>query len=244
MIGKTVGSYTITATLGEGGMGTVYRATDTRLGREVAIKFSGEKFSERFDREARAIAALNHSNICTLYDVGPDYLVMELIEGEAPKGPMPVAQVLDIARQIADALKAAHEKGIVHRDLKPANIRITPDGKVKVLDFGLARLDNPSQTSMENSPTLMSVGTTQAGLILGTAAYMSPEQARGKAPSQGPYASVDQWRRTAALAARRQGALFRRPRRRHDGSRNKTGFHVQRRNPTPVVPYPRRGHRL
>src|SRR5262245_37405879 len=160
MIGKTVGSYRITSKLGEGGMGAVYRATDTRLGRDVAIKFSAEKFSERFEREARAIAALNHPNICTLYDVGPDYLVMELVEGEAPKGPMPLEQALDIARQIADALKAAHEKGIVHRDLKPDNLRITPEGKVKVLDFGLARLggaaqDPPADSASHDSPTLV-----------------------------------------------------------------------------------------
>jgi|KBSSwiStaDraftv2_1062776.scaffolds.fasta_scaffold05199_4 Tol biopolymer transport system component/tRNA A-37 threonylcarbamoyl transferase component Bud32 len=184
MIGKTVGSYKISSKLGEGGMGAVYRATDTRLGRDVAIKFSAEKFSERFEREARAIAALNHPNICTLYDVGPDYLVMELVEGEAPKGPMPLAQALDIGRQIADALKAAHEKGIIHRDLKPDNLRITPEGKVKVLDFGLARMGNASQDSStdsaHNSPTLMSAAATQAGIILGTASYMSPEQARGK----------------------------------------------------------------
>src|SRR5688572_1698359 len=180
MIGTTVGSYKITDKLGEGGMGTVYRATDTRLGREVAIKFSAEKFSERFEREARAIAALNHPNICTLYDVGPDYLVMELVEGEAPKGPMPLDQLLDVARQISDALKAAHEKGIVHRDLKPANLRITPEGKIKVLDFGLARLGNPPQEGSQNSPTLLSIAATQAGMIFGTASYMSPEQARGK----------------------------------------------------------------
>jgi len=184
MIGKTVGSYRITSKLGEGGMGSVYRATDTRLGRDVAIKFSAERFSERFEREARAIAALNHPNICTLYDVGPDYLVMELVEGEAPKGPMPLAQALDIGRQIADALKAAHEKGIIHRDLKPENLRITPEGKVKVLDFGLARLgsapqDSPAE-SAHDSPTLVSIAATQAGIILGTASYMSPEQARGK----------------------------------------------------------------
>ncbi|HET9218771.1 MAG TPA: protein kinase, partial [Terriglobia bacterium] len=180
MIGTTVGSYKITDKLGEGGMGTVYRATDTRLGREVAIKFSAERFSERFEREARAIAALNHPNICTLYDVGPDYLVMELVEGEAPKGPMPLDQLLDIARQIADALKAAHEKGIVHRDLKPANLRITPEGKIKVLDFGLARLGNPPQEGSQDSPTMLSIAATQAGMIFGTASYMSPEQARGK----------------------------------------------------------------
>src|SRR5688572_1187609 len=184
MIGKTVGSYKITSKLGEGGVGAVYRATDTRLGRDVAVKFSAERFSERFEREARAIAALNHPNIGTLYDVGPDYLVMELVEGEAPKGPMPLPQALEIARQVADALKAAHEKGIIHRDLKPDNLRITPEGKVKVLDFGLARMDSGPQDSAaeskHNSPTLMSVAATQAGLILGTAAYMSPEQARGK----------------------------------------------------------------
>jgi Tol biopolymer transport system component/predicted Ser/Thr protein kinase len=184
MIGKTVGSYRITSKLGEGGMGAVYRATDTRLGRDVAIKFSAERFTERFEREARAIAALNHPNICTLYDVGPDYLVMELVEGEAPKGPMPLAQALEIARQIADALKAAHEKGIIHRDLKPDNLRITPEGNVKVLDFGLARLGGAPQDSTadsgHDSPTLVSLAATQAGIILGTAAYMSPEQARGK----------------------------------------------------------------
>lgn len=161
-------------------MGAVYRATDTRLGREVAVKFSTEKFSERFEREARAIAALNHPNVCTLYDVGPDYLVMELVEGEAPKGPMPLQQALDVARQVADALKAAHEKGITHRDLKPANLRMTPEGKVKVLDFGLARIGTDSLDSPQNSPTLVSIAATQAGMILGTASYMSPEQARGK----------------------------------------------------------------
>jgi len=180
MIDTTVGNYKITSKLGEGGMGTVYRATDTRLGRDVAIKFSAEKFSERFEREARAIAALNHPNVCTLYDVGPDYLVMELVEGEEPKGPMPLAQVLDIGRQIAEALKAAHEKGITHRDLKPANLRLTPEGKVKVLDFGLARLSNAPQDRPQDSPTLVSIAATQAGMILGTASYMSPEQARGK----------------------------------------------------------------
>jgi eukaryotic-like serine/threonine-protein kinase len=183
MIGKTVGSYRITSKLGEGGMGTVYRASDTRLGRDVAIKFSSEKFSERFEREARAIAALNHPNICTLYDVGPDYLVMELVEGEAPKGPMPLAQALDVARQVADALKVAHERGIIHRDLKPDNLRLTPEGKVKVLDFGLARMagiQDSAAESVHNSPTLVSVAATQAGIILGTASYMSPEQARGK----------------------------------------------------------------
>ena len=121
-------------------MGEVYRARDTRLGRDVAIKISKEQFTERFEREARAIAALNHPNICQLYDVGPNYLVMELVEGETLQGPLPLDAALDYARQIAEALEAAHEKGIIHRDLKPANIKITPQGVVKVLDFGLASI--------------------------------------------------------------------------------------------------------
>ena len=123
-IGTRLGPYEITAQIGAGGMGEVYRARDSRIGREVAIKVSAEQFSERSEREARAVAALNHPNVCTLHDVGPNYLVMELVEGEAPKGPLPFQTALDYARQIADALDAAHEKGIVHRDLKPANIKI------------------------------------------------------------------------------------------------------------------------
>src|SRR5579863_1266516 len=161
-------------------MGEVYRARDPRLGRDVAIKVSAERFSERFDREARAVAALNHPNICAIYDVGPNYLVMEYIEGEAPKGPSPLEEALRIARQIVDALEEAHSKGIVHRDLKPANIKIKPDGVVKVLDFGLAKVGQSEvRATGENSPTI-SMAATQAGVILGTAAYMSPEQARGK----------------------------------------------------------------
>jgi len=138
--GDKLGPYEILALIGAGGMGGVYRARDPRLNRDVAIKVSQERFSDRFEREARAVAALNHPNICTLYDVGPDYLVMEFIEGESPQGPLPLEEALRIARQIADALEAAHEKGIVHRDLKPANIKIKPDGTVKVLDFGLAQV--------------------------------------------------------------------------------------------------------
>jgi serine/threonine-protein kinase len=160
-------------------MGEVYRARDPRLNRDVAIKVSQERFSDRFEREARAVAALNHPNICTLYDVGPDFLVMELIEGESPKGPLPLDEVLRIARQIADALDAAHEKGIVHRDLKPANIKIKPDGTVKVLDFGLAKTAEPPAGDPQSSPT-MTISPTRGGMILGTASYMSPEQARGK----------------------------------------------------------------
>jgi serine/threonine protein kinase len=160
-------------------MGDVFRARETRLGRDVAIKVSNENFSGRFEREARSIAALNHPNVCQLYDVGPDYLVMELIDGRPPCGPLPQETVLDYARQIADALDAAHERGIVHRDLKPANLKITPAGAVKVLDFGLAKMADPPAGDPENSPTI-TVSPTQVGMIVGTAAYMSPEQARGK----------------------------------------------------------------
>src|SRR5262245_24753382 len=116
-------------------MGEVYRAHDPRLNRDVAVKVSAERFSERFEREARAIAALNHPNVCTLYDVGPDYLVMEYVEGESPSGPLPIAEALTLAGQIADALEAAHAQGVVHRDLKLGNIRVKPDGTIKVLDF-------------------------------------------------------------------------------------------------------------
>jgi len=165
-------------------MGEVYRARDTRIGREVAVKTSAEQFGERFEREARAIASLNHPNICTLFDVGPNYLVMELIEGPTlgdriKEGAIPLEESLKIAAQIADALGAAHEKGVVHRDLKPANIKIKPDGSVKVLDFGLAKVGGIATAASEDSPTI-SMHQTQAGMLLGTAAYMSPEQAKGK----------------------------------------------------------------
>src|ERR1035437_7864520 len=177
--GDILGPYEILGPLGAGGMGEVYRARDPRLNRDIAIKVSQERFSDRFEREARAVAALNHPNICTLHDVGPNYLVMELIEGESPKGPLPFEEALRIARQIADELDAAHEKGIVHRDLKPGNIKIKPDGTVKVLDFGLAKMIELTSGDPETSPTV-TVSPTRAGMILGTAAYMSPEQARGK----------------------------------------------------------------
>jgi serine/threonine protein kinase len=137
--GTRLGAYEILGPLGAGGMGEVYRARDTRLGRDVAIKISAERFGDRFEREARAIAALNHPNICQLYDVGENYLVMELIAGETLRGPVPVETALNYAKQIADALEATHEKGIIHRDLKPSNIKVTPEGVVKVLDFGLAK---------------------------------------------------------------------------------------------------------
>ena len=169
-------------------MGEVYRAHDPRLRRDVAIKVSAERFSERFDKEARAIAALNHPNVCTLHDIGPNYLVMELLEGHTlaeriKLGAIPLDEALVIAKQIAAALEAAHEKGITHRDLKPGNIILKPDGPpetaVKVLDFGLAKLGGTPTAPSEHSPTV-TMGATQAGVILGTAAYMAPEQARGK----------------------------------------------------------------
>ena len=170
-----VDRYEIVATLGEGGMGTVYKAVDKRLGRTVALKMLQAGHSQRFEREAQAIAALNHPHICTLYDVGPDYLVMEYIEGAPLQGPLPAEAAVRLAIQIASALEEAHSKGIVHRDLKPGNILVSKS-KVKVLDFGLAKQERESED--EDSST---VTATQAGTILGTAAYMSPEQAEGKA---------------------------------------------------------------
>jgi serine/threonine protein kinase/Tol biopolymer transport system component len=175
--GSLLGPYAVESVLGEGGMGTVYKARDVRLGRLVAIKVCREQFSARFEQEARAISSLNQSNICTLYDVGPNYLVMELVEGPTlaariEQGPVPLDECLSIAGQIADAMEAAHERGIVHRDLKPKNIHLKPDGMVKVLDFGLAKLEAAS---------LPAPSPTSTGTILGTASYMSPEQARGEA---------------------------------------------------------------
>jgi len=184
--GDRLGPYQILRLEGQGGMGEVYRAHDPRLRRDVAIKTSSQRFDERFEREARAIAALNHPNICGIYDVGPDYLVMELVDGPTLKerideGALPLHEALRVAEQIAAALAAAHERLIVHRDLKPGNIKIKEDGTVKVLDFGLAKLGTtPGAAESEDSPTF-SMTFTQAGAILGTAAYMSPEQARGKA---------------------------------------------------------------
>src|SRR5512138_1689054 len=145
MIGRTISHFQILEKLGEGGMGEVWKARDTRLDRTVALKISKDQFSERFEREARAVAALNHPNICTLHDVGPNYLVMELVEGETlaeriKQGPIPLEVALAIAGQVTQALEAAHNQGIVHRDLKPGNIKIKPDGTVKVLDFGLAKM--------------------------------------------------------------------------------------------------------
>jgi len=191
MIGQTLGHYRILEQLGQGGMGVVYRAHDTRLNRDVAIKMLPEAFARdperlaRFEREAQALAALNHPNIAAIYGLEEAgdlrYLVLEYVPGEMLRGPLPVEEVLAVARQIAEAFEAAHEKGIVHRDLKPANVIVTPEGKVKVLDFGLAKAlaDEPASSDPGQSPTL-SLAATRVGMILGTAAYMSPEQARAK----------------------------------------------------------------
>src|SRR5258708_2207585 len=212
MIGTKLAHYEITAHLGTGGMGEVYQATDSKLGRRVAIKLLPAEFASdaerlsRFRREAQVLASLNHSNIAHIYGLEEfgemRCIVMELVEGETlqarlQRGPVPVDEALAIAKQIAEALDAAHEKGVVHRDLKPGNVMLTTEGKVKVLDFGLAKAmsgANASATarsrqgidssqpkaSLSNAPTMASMGATNAGVILGTAAYMSPEQARGK----------------------------------------------------------------
>jgi len=192
--GTQLGPYRIEAPLGAGGMGEVFRARDTRLGRTVAIKlvrteFAGrEDFRRRFETEARATSALNHPHICTVHDVGEyegqAYLVMEYVEGETlaarlDKGPLPMALALRYAAQVADALATAHNAGILHRDLKPANVKVTPDNRIKVLDFGLAKVipDRPTDVGMSATPTAT---MTEEGRILGTPAYVSPEQARGK----------------------------------------------------------------
>jgi serine/threonine protein kinase len=171
-----LGCYEITAPIGAGGMGEVWKARDTRLDRIVAVKISKEQFSERFEREARAVAALNHPHICTLHDVGLNYLVMEYIEGQPLKGPLPPAQAVEYAGQILDALDAAHRKGITHRDLKPANVLVTKQG-IKLLDFGLAKQAGLAGAAAD--ATLTQALTAQ-GQIVGTLQYMAPEQLQGK----------------------------------------------------------------
>ena len=216
--GTRLGVYDITTQIGVGGMGEVYRATDSNLKRQVAIKVLPASVAgdadrlARFQREAEVLAALNHPNIAAIYGLEktPDVtaLVMELVEGDdlsqrIARGAIPLDEALPIAKQIAEALEAAHEQGIIHRDLKPANIKVRADGTVKVLDFGLAKaLDvNPASATADNSPTITSpahlrqgygAAGTEAGMILGTAAYLAPEQAKGKAvdnaPTSGPLA--------------------------------------------------------
>jgi len=188
-VGDKIGHYEVISLLGQGGMGEVYRARDTKLKREVAVKVLPEAFARdpermtRFQREAEVLASLNHPNIAAIHGVEDRALVMELVEGNSPKGPLPFDEAWKIASQIVAALEYAHEHSIMHRDLKPANIMITPEGVVKLLDFGLAKAcsnQREPSASPENSPTL-TLGATEVGVILGTAAYMAPEQARGKA---------------------------------------------------------------
>ncbi len=194
-VGSRLGHYDVTALIGEGGMGQVYRATDTQLGRDVALKILPDAFAAdpdrlaRFQREAQVLASLNHPNIAQIHGIeksdDTQALVLELVEGPTladriAKGAIPLDEALPIAKQIAEALEAAHEAGVIHRDLKPANIKVREDGTVKVLDFGLAKaLDTTPQGDPSQSPTL-TAAATQVGVIMGTAAYMSPEQARGK----------------------------------------------------------------
>ena len=175
-VGEKLGPYELLSPLGEGGMGVVWKARDTRLDRIVAIKVSQERFSERFEREARAIAALNHPHICTLFDVGPDYLVMEYLEGHALRGPLPLKTALRYAVQVAEALHAAHVKGVVHRDLKPGNILVTRAG-IKLLDFGLAKVAD--QSAVGDATATITEPLTKENCLLGTLQYMSPEQLEG-----------------------------------------------------------------
>src|SRR6187200_203037 len=195
--GTRLGAYEITSAIGAGGMGEVYRARDTRLQRDVAIKILPSTFGRdperlaRFEREAQVLASLNHPNIAQIYGVettsdGGSAIVMELVDGEdlaerISRGAVPVDEAIPIARQIAEALEVAHEQGIIHRDLKPANLKLRPDGTVKVLDFGLARQDVARSVSDSSLTITSPAALSQIGVILGTAAYMAPEQARGKA---------------------------------------------------------------
>ncbi|HUS05420.1 MAG TPA: protein kinase [Bryobacteraceae bacterium] len=173
--GSRLGPYEIVAPIGAGGMGEVYKARDTRLDRTVAIKTSTRQFVERFQREAQAIAALNHANICTLHDVGADYLVMEFLDGRQLKGPLPVPEALRYAIQIAEAVSHAHKHGVIHRDLKPGNILVTKSG-IKVLDFGLAKMSRAAAAAGEATMTQI----TQESMLVGTPRYMAPEQLEGK----------------------------------------------------------------
>src|SRR6266852_2314704 len=179
-VGERLGPYEILAPIGKGGMGEVYRARDIKLKRDVALKVLPDAFARdpgrmgRFQREAEILASLNHPNIAAIYGLEDRALVMELVEGESPKGPMPFEDAWHIASQIAAALEYAHDKGIIHRDLKPANIKITPEGVVKLLDFGLAKAVAPPSAgdSQAEACATVTIGATEVGVILGTAAYM------------------------------------------------------------------------
>jgi serine/threonine protein kinase len=195
LLGRELGSYRILSLLGRGGMGEVYKAKDTKLGREVALKILPKRFAQdadrvaRFQREARLLASRNHHNIAAIHGMeeseGIEFLVLECVPGETlakriKRGPIPIDDALLLFRQIAEALEAAHERGIIHRDLKPANIKVTPEGTVKVLDFGLAKamaLETPVQDLAQSTDSISEA--TETGVLLGTAPYMSPEQARG-----------------------------------------------------------------
>jgi non-specific serine/threonine protein kinase len=195
MLGRTISHYQITSQLGEGGMGVVYEAEDINLGRHVALKFltpsmaSDENLLQRFQREARAASALNHPNICTIHGIeqheSEHFIVMELLDGESlsdriRRGALDIESLLTLGVQIVDALESAHSKGIVHRDLKPANIFVTARGQAKILDFGLAKIDQQKPDASSNVPTAIADGLTSAGATMGTVSYMSPEQARGE----------------------------------------------------------------
>jgi len=175
--GSRLGPYEILAAIGKGGMGEVYRARDTRLGRDVAVKVAQERFSERFEREARAVGSLNHANICHLYDLGPNYLVMEYVDGAPIARTDDIHMLLDQAMQVADGIAAAHALGITHRDLKPGNILVTRAGQVKILDFGLAQVGRDAEAAEPDATATLPI--TERGTTVGTVAYMSPEQARG-----------------------------------------------------------------
>ena len=221
MVGKTLGHYKILAPLGKGGMGEVYRARDTKLGRDVAVKVLPEELSAdsdrlaRLEREAHLLAALNHPNIATIHaleeDQGARFLVLELVKGESLEqrlaaGPLPVEQALELNKQIAEALEAAHGEGIIHRDLKPANVVITPDGRVKVLDFGIAKTVDAGATDVGTLATNLTV----AGTLVGTVPFMSPEQIRGEAGDRAQWFALDSGRDLIAEAQQTSGGPSRR----------------------------------
>ena len=237
--GTRLGPYEITAQIGAGGMGEVYKATDTNLKRAVAIKVLPASVSRdpdrlaRFQREAEVLAVLNHPNIAAIYGLersgGITALVMELVEGRTladriAQGAIPIDESLSIAKQIAEAVEAAHEQGIIHRDLKPANIKVRPDGTAKVLDFGLAKAMEPvaaMSPSVSRSPTVTSPAMTQAGMILGTAAYMS--SGAGTRQTGGQACGHLGVRLRALRAAQRAARLWRRRRRGDSSAGRRTG---------------------